>query len=86
MGEEEFEAEAAALLLPDFKNKPESGALIKTPQRSGTTVTRRSKAMSEDLTWCLWKDIADSECFSLQLDEPADNYLDGVYRHDCKRG
>ena len=61
--------EAADSLFRDFKNKPEILGSIKALQLSRNTVTRRSEAIAEDLTRQLWKDIADCECFSLQLDE-----------------
>ena len=35
-------------------------------------LTQRCEVMAEDLTQQLWKDIADSESFSLQLDESTD--------------
>lgn len=64
--------EAADSLFRDFKNKSEILFSIKALQLSRTTITRRSEVMAEDLTQQLWKDIADCECFSLQLDESTD--------------
>lgn len=64
--------EAADSLFRDFKNKSEILFSIKALQLSRTTITRRSEVMAEDLIQQLWKDIADCECFSLQLDESTD--------------
>ncbi len=64
--------EAADSLFRDFKNKPEILSSVKALQLSRSTVTRRSEVMAEDLTQQLWKDIADCECFSLQLDKSTD--------------
>ena len=64
--------EAADSLFRDFKNKAEILSSIKALQLSRSTVTRRSEAMAEDLTQQLWKDVADCESFSLQLDESTD--------------
>ncbi|KAF7650099.1 hypothetical protein LDENG_00131240 [Lucifuga dentata] len=64
--------EAADSLFQDFKNKPEILSSIKALQLSRSTVTRRCEVMADDLTQQLWKDIADCECFSLQLDESMD--------------
>uniref|UniRef100_A0A096MF30 HAT C-terminal dimerisation domain-containing protein n=1 Tax=Poecilia formosa TaxID=48698 RepID=A0A096MF30_POEFO len=58
--------EAADSLFRDFKNK------FKALQLSRNTVTWRCEVMAEDLTQKLWKDNADCECFSLQLDESTD--------------
>ena len=71
-GEMVKEAFIVAALFRDFKNKPEILSSIKALQLSRNTVTRRSKAIAEDLTRQLWKDIADCECFSLQLDKSTD--------------
>uniref|UniRef100_A0A087XSU0 Uncharacterized protein n=1 Tax=Poecilia formosa TaxID=48698 RepID=A0A087XSU0_POEFO len=59
--------EAADSLFRDFKNKS-----IKALRLSRNTVTRHCEVMADDLTQKLWKDIADCECFSLQLDESTD--------------
>ena len=64
--------EAADSLFRDFKNKPKSLGSIKALQLSRNTVTRHSEAIAEDLIRQLWKNIADCECFSLQLDEFTD--------------
>ncbi|XP_051259245.1 general transcription factor II-I repeat domain-containing protein 2-like [Dicentrarchus labrax] len=64
--------EAAESLFQDFKNKPEMVSSIKALQLSRSTVTCRCEAMAEDVTQKLWRDIADCECFSLQLDESTD--------------
>lgn len=64
--------EAADTLFQDFKNKAKILSSIKALQLSRSTVARRSEAMAQDLMQQLWKDIADCECFSLQLDEPTD--------------
>ena len=64
--------QAADPLFRDFKNKTEIVSSIKALQLSRSTVTRHSEAMAEDLTRQLWTDIADCECFSLQLDESTD--------------
>ena len=64
--------EAANSLFRNFKNKPEILGSIKVLQLSRNTGTRRSEAIAEDVTRQLWKDIADCECFSLQLDESTD--------------
>jgi len=65
--------EAADSLFRDFKNKPEILSSIKALQLSRSTVTRRCEVMAEDLTQQLQKDIADCDCFSLQLDESTDS-------------
>lgn len=79
---------AADSLFRDFKNKPEILASIKALQLSKSTVAWRSEAMAGELTQQLWKDIADCECLSLQLDESTDVsdtaqlrifYLDSVF-------
>ena len=64
--------EAADSLFRDFKNKPEILSSIKALQLARSTVTQRCKVMAEDLTQQLQKDIADCDCFSLQLDESTD--------------
>lgn len=64
--------EAADSLFRDFKNNPEIVSAIKAVQLSRSTVTRRCEVMADDLTQQLWKDIADCQCFSLQLDESTD--------------
>lgn len=64
--------EAADYLFRDFKNKPEIVSSIKSHQLSRSTVTRRCEAMAKNVTQKLWRDIADCECFSLQLDESTD--------------
>ena len=61
--------EAADLMFRDFKNKVEISFLMKTLQLSRSRITRRCKAMAEDLIQQMWKDIGDCECFPLQLDE-----------------
>ena len=64
--------EVADSLFQDFKNKPEILSSIKVLQLPRSTVTHRCELMAEDLTQQLRRDIADCECFSLQLDESTD--------------
>lgn len=64
--------EAADPLLRDFKNKADILASIKAIQLSRNSVTRRCEMMCENLTEQLQRDIANCECFSLQLDESTD--------------
>ena len=64
--------EAADSLFQDFNKKPEILSSIKALQLSRSTVTQRCEVMVEDLTQQLQRDIADCECFSLQLDVPTD--------------
>ena len=64
--------EAAYSLIQDFKNKLEISSSIKALQLSGSTVTQHCEIMAEDLTQQLRRDIADCECFSLQLDKSTD--------------
>ena len=64
--------EAADSLFWDFKNKPEILSSIKVLQLSRSTVTQCCEVTAEDLTQQLQRDVADWECFSLQLDECTD--------------
>ena len=64
--------EAAYALFLFFKNKQEILSSIKAIQLSRSTVTQRCEVMDEDSTQQLRRDIADCECFSLQLDKSTD--------------
>ena len=64
--------EAADSLFQDFKNKLEILSSIKALQLSTSTVTQLCEVMAEDWTQQLRRDIADCECFSLQLGESTD--------------
>lgn len=64
--------EAADSLFRDFKNRPEIVSSIKSLQLSRSTVTWPCEAMAKDVTQKLWRDIANCECLSLQLDESSD--------------
>ncbi|XP_068191985.1 zinc finger BED domain-containing protein 5-like isoform X1 [Antennarius striatus] len=61
---------AADSLFRDFENKDDILSSIKALQQSTSAFPGRREA--EDLNQQLWEDISDCECFSLQVDEPAD--------------
>ena len=63
--------EAADSMFGGLKIKAEISSSIKALQLS-RIVTRRCEAMAEDSTQQMWKDIADCQCFSLQLKKSTD--------------
>ena len=55
-----------------FQSQPYKSIDTRALQLSRSTVTQRSKVLAEDLTQQLCRNIAECECFSLQLDKSTD--------------